>query len=175
MSGNCNKVGDGTRQLEMEVHWVDQSALNNILVEWSYWPNTVTYHFSLNVNKCHQYNLVKKRNLNLDLSVNILPVIILIHSDWTQRKGEAVYHEWLTPHTNGPFSCTSYWKHYLHITSLVGDRAKGGSLYSEVECIMGNGHMVTTCEWTDTTENITFPQLLLAGSNKGGFYPCRSI
>ena len=125
MSGTCNKVGDGTRQLEVEVHWADQSALNNILVELSYWPNTVTYHFSLNVNKCHQYNLVKKRTLNLDLSVNILPLIILIHSDWTQRKGEAVYHEWLTSHTNGPFSCTSYWKHYLPITSLVGGQGQG--------------------------------------------------
>ena len=39
-----------------------------------------------------------------------------------------------------------------------------GSLYSEVQCIMGNGHMgplpyPVDRKMTDTTENITFPQL----------------
>ena len=39
------------------------------------------------------------------------------------------------------------------------------ALYSEVQCIIGNGHMRTppplpwTARQTDTTENITFPQL----------------
>ena len=39
----------------------------------------------------------------------------------------------------------------------------GGSMYSEVQCIMGNGHMGHPCgqtEWqTHMTENIAFPQL----------------
>ena len=36
-----------------------------------------------------------------------------------------------------------------------------GALYSEVQCIMVNGHMGTFCvnRQTDTSENITFPQL----------------
>ena len=36
------------------------------------------------------------------------------------------------------------------------------SLYGEVQCILGNGHMGTpeqTDRQTETTENITFPQL----------------
>ena len=33
-----------------------------------------------------------------------------------------------------------------------------GGMYSEVQCIMGNGHTWTPpCEKTDTSENITFP------------------
>ena len=39
----------------------------------------------------------------------------------------------------------------------LGERIR--ALYSEVECIMGNGDMGTPCEQTDTTENITFPQI----------------
>ena len=35
----------------------------------------------------------------------------------------------------------------------------GGGLYSEFQCIMGNGHMGTPRVQTDMTENITFPQL----------------
>ena len=35
----------------------------------------------------------------------------------------------------------------------------GGSLHSEVQCIMGNGHMGPPCEQRDITENITFKQL----------------
>ena len=34
-----------------------------------------------------------------------------------------------------------------------------GVLYSEVQCIMDNGHMGSPCEQTDTSGNITFPQL----------------
>ena len=33
-----------------------------------------------------------------------------------------------------------------------------GTLYSEVQCIMDNGH-IGTHRQTDTTENITFPKL----------------
>ena len=41
-----------------------------------------------------------------------------------------------------------------------GGRARDGGLYSEVECIMGNGHMVTPVDrQTHIRENITFPQL----------------
>ena len=36
--------------------------------------------------------------------------------------------------------------------AAIGGRGCMGSLYSEVQCIIGNGQ-------TDTTENITFPQL----------------
>ena len=39
---------------------------------------------------------------------------------------------------------------------------RGRQLYTEVQCIMGNGHMGPSAwtEWqTDTCENITFPQL----------------
>ena len=42
----------------------------------------------------------------------------------------------------------------------------GGALYSEVQCIMGNGHMWNpplVNRQRDTTENITFPQPSLAG------------
>ena len=42
----------------------------------------------------------------------------------------------------------------------TGGRA-GWALYSEVWCIMGNGHMGSPRGQTDTTENITFPQLRL--------------
>ena len=36
----------------------------------------------------------------------------------------------------------------------------GGDLYSEVQCIMGNDHIAPRTEcWTETTENITSPQL----------------
>ena len=31
-----------------------------------------------------------------------------------------------------------------------------GGLYSEVQCIMGNGHMGSPCGQTDARENITF-------------------
>ena len=34
-----------------------------------------------------------------------------------------------------------------------------GRLYSEVQCIMGNGHIGPPCGQTQTTENITFPRL----------------
>ena len=36
-----------------------------------------------------------------------------------------------------------------------------GVRYGEVQCIMDNGHMgpLPPCRQTDTTENITFPQL----------------
>ena len=34
-----------------------------------------------------------------------------------------------------------------------------GALYSEVQCIMGNGHMESPHGQTDSNENITFPQL----------------
>ena len=44
----------------------------------------------------------------------------------------------------------------------------GGALCGEVQCIMVSGHMGTPFPWwrdwwTDTTKNITFPQLRLAG------------
>ena len=42
--------------------------------------------------------------------------------------------------------------------SCPGGQARG-SLYGEVQCNMANGHIGTPCEETDTTENITFPQL----------------
>ena len=35
----------------------------------------------------------------------------------------------------------------------------GGGLNSEVQCIMGNGHMGTHPRKTDMIENITFPRL----------------
>ena len=38
--------------------------------------------------------------------------------------------------------------------------AGGGALYSEVQCIMGNGHMKPAPD-EQTDENITFPQLRL--------------
>ena len=41
----------------------------------------------------------------------------------------------------------------------------GEELYSEVHCIMGNGHM-GPLRWTDTTENITFPQLPCRGPSE---------
>ena len=34
-----------------------------------------------------------------------------------------------------------------------------GSLYSEVQCIIGNGHIGTPCRQTDMYESITFLQL----------------
>ena len=40
-----------------------------------------------------------------------------------------------------------------------GQWQRGGGLYSEVQCIMGNGHIGTPYEQTDTSENIIFPQL----------------
>ena len=45
-----------------------------------------------------------------------------------------------------------------------GGRARAGrGLYSEVQCIMGNGHMGPPPQWTesrtDMSENIIFPQL----------------
>ena len=47
-----------------------------------------------------------------------------------------------------------------------------GTLYSEVHCIMGNGQIGPSTAvdrmtdwWTDTTENITFPQLHLGAVN----------
>ena len=46
-----------------------------------------------------------------------------------------------------------------HQMSLAGDPrsdVQGRALYSEVYCIMGNGH---TGIYTHTCENITFPQL----------------
>ena len=64
-----------------------------------------------------------------------------------------------------------------HQMSLARDRARvsgnvmsdvwewglgcGLALYHEVQCIMGNGHIWSPCGQTDTTENITFPQLHL--------------
>ena len=47
----------------------------------------------------------------------------------------------------------------------------GGYLYSEVQWIMGNGHIGTTPlmgRMTDTTENITFPQLRWGTVNMQG-------
>ena len=38
-------------------------------------------------------------------------------------------------------------------------RDKDGTLYSEVQCIMGNGHMDASYRQTDTYENTTFTQL----------------
>ena len=40
-----------------------------------------------------------------------------------------------------------------------GDPALWGGVYSEVQCIIGNGHIMGLRLWTDTTENITFLQL----------------
>ena len=43
---------------------------------------------------------------------------------------------------------------------LPGLMSGGGGLYSEVQCIIGNGHRGTPLDRiTDTCENITFPQL----------------
>ena len=44
-----------------------------------------------------------------------------------------------------------------------GQCQRGGGLYSEVQCIMGNGHIGTPYEQTDTSENIIFPQLRWRG------------
>ena len=45
---------------------------------------------------------------------------------------------------------------------LVRSHVQGGSLYGELQCITGNGHMGTDVPsrqtHTHTTENITFPQ-----------------
>ena len=42
----------------------------------------------------------------------------------------------------------------------LSDFQRGGALCSEVQCIMGNGIMMTPINrQTDMTENITFPQL----------------
>ena len=51
------------------------------------------------------------------------------------------------------------WGEALSAISGRGGWDGGGALYCEVQCIMGNGHMGTPSLWTDTTENITFPQL----------------
>ena len=63
---------------------------------------------------------------------------------------------------------------HTHQMSLAGGKPGSGpgggctvmykvqrSLYSEVQCIMVNGHMsqLDPCKQTDTTENITFPQI----------------
>ena len=45
-----------------------------------------------------------------------------------------------------------------HVPCLMV-RGVRGSLFTEVQCITGNGHMGTPREQTDTSENITFPQL----------------
>ena len=43
---------------------------------------------------------------------------------------------------------------------MSGGRAEVGSLYNEIQCIMGNGHMRTPpVVDTGATENITFLQL----------------
>ena len=53
-----------------------------------------------------------------------------------------------------------------HVSCLAGGTGAepgGGSMYTEVQCTMGNGHMGHSCgqtEWqTHMTENIAFPQL----------------
>ena len=55
------------------------------------------------------------------------------------------------------------WETGLGVIYLISRRGPGPvGLYSEVQYIMGNGHMGTACplsRMTDTTENITFPQL----------------
>ena len=49
------------------------------------------------------------------------------------------------------------------VSGGTGAEPGGGFMYSEVQCIMGNGHMGHPCgqtEWqTHVTENIAFPQL----------------
>ena len=48
----------------------------------------------------------------------------------------------------------------------------GGGVYSEVQCIMDNGHIGSPHLWTewrtDTTENITFANQLAGGKNNYG-------
>ena len=64
-----------------------------------------------------------------------------------------------------------------HQMSLTGGGAGGpmsgervGTWYSEVQCIMGNGHIGlpwSLCQQTDMTENITFAQLRWRGVKTG--------
>ena len=49
---------------------------------------------------------------------------------------------------------------YSKVSCLEGGLEPGWeSMYGEVQCIMGYGHMRPSCGQTDTTENNTFPQL----------------
>ena len=45
------------------------------------------------------------------------------------------------------------------VRSHVQEGRARGSMYGEVQCITGDGHLVLPCEQTDTTENITFQQV----------------
>ena len=65
--------------------------------------------------------------------------------------------------TGGPCAVRSHFQGKGRVVAVHQDHMSGGSgdMYSEVKCIMDNGHMgpcSLSHEQTDTTENITFLQ-----------------
>ena len=69
----------------------------------------------------------------------------------------------------GPMSYVQGWG--AGAGGAMSDAGLGRALYSKVQWIIGNGHMGTPCEQTETSENITFPQLRWRAV-KMGFQNC---
>ena len=102
-------------------------------------------------------------------------LIILIHSDWTQRKGESVYHKWLTLTYKRPLFL------YELLKTLPSHNFVGRGAWPKGDpCTVRSNASWVMVTWRPPENGQTRlktlpPATLLVGGNKGGFYPCRSI